>query len=78
MQGTRQIGVILYAKRRFFGDGAGGRSSGEDTLAVEHDATPLDWAMRSSGERSIPFGPGRSDGVPRNFPNSRVTRGHLD
>ena len=44
-QGTRQIRVILYAKSGpFLGDGTGGRASGEDILAVEHDVIPLDWA----------------------------------
>jgi hypothetical protein len=36
IQGTRQIGVILYAKSGpFLGDGPGGRAFGEDILAVE-------------------------------------------
>jgi hypothetical protein len=47
-KGTRQIRVILYAKSGpFRGDGTGGRASGEDVLAVEHDIIPLDWADAS-------------------------------
>ena len=47
-KGTRQIRVILYATLTksgpFLGNGTGGRASGEDILAVEHDVIPLDWA----------------------------------
>jgi hypothetical protein len=54
--GCSAMGIPTAIERPFLGDGTGGRASGEDILAVEHERYPAGIGLtRSSRERSIPF-----------------------